>query len=203
MHLKIEGIKRRLEWFLKSPKEYAFCIRELEDILGLPHTKIIPWIDEGFWPHGNGAFLRPIIWPFFRETSLQVAIHEVRHLLQWKHKVRLISFEEVKSFAIEEEIEKSINKLKKEKDLLHLDHEIDALIVEVLGEKLITQGKIEEFKNLMLKSILPTSFFIFKILFSSNDRWQWGLDKKFDILNSILSKLLLHNPFLLIFPLIF
>jgi hypothetical protein len=162
LHLKIEGIKKRLEWFLKSPKEYALCIRELEDILGLPHTKIIPWIDEGFWPHGNGAFLRPIIWPFLRETPLQVAIHEVRHLLQWKYKVRLISFEEIKNFAIKGEIEESINKLKKEKDLLYFDHEIDALIVEVLGQKLITQGKIEEFKNLMLKSILPTSFLFLK-----------------------------------------
>jgi hypothetical protein len=154
-----EKIKTRLEWFLKSSKEYAFCIRELEDILGLPHTKIIPWIDEGFYPHGNGAFLCPIIWPFFRETPLQVAIHEVRHLLQWKYRVRLISFEEVKNFAIKEEIEKLINKLNKEKDLIYLEYEIDALIVEVLGEKLITQGKIEEFKNLMLKSILPTSFY--------------------------------------------
>jgi hypothetical protein len=159
LHLKIEKIKKRLEWFLKLPKEYAFCIRKLEDILGLPHTKIILWIDEGFWPHGNGAFLRPIIWPFLRETPLQVAIHEVRHLLQWKHKVRLISFEEIKGLAIKEEIEKLINKLKKEKDLLHLEHEIDALIVEFLGQKLLTQGKIEEFKNLMLKSILPASFY--------------------------------------------
>jgi hypothetical protein len=174
LHLKIEKIKKRLEWFLKSPKEYAFCIRELEDVLGLPHTKIIPWIDEGFWPHGNGAFLCPIIWPFFRETPLQVAIHEVRHLLQWKHKVRLISFEEVKDFAIKEEIEKLINKLKKEKDLIYLKYEIDALIVEVLGQKLITQGKIEEFKNLMLKSILPTSFFILEIKISPAKIKQYG-----------------------------
>jgi len=165
LDLKIEKIKKRLEWFIKSPKEYALCIRELEDILGLPHTKIILWIDEGFWPHGKGVFLRPIIWPFFKERFLQVAIHEVRHFLQLKYKVRLISFEEVKNFAIKEEIEKLINKLKKEKDLLHLDHEIDALIVEVLGEKLITQGKIEEFKNLMLKSILPTSFLFSKLYF--------------------------------------
>jgi hypothetical protein len=71
----------------------------------------------------------------------------------------LISFEEIKGLAIKEEIEKLINKLKKEKDLLHLEHEIDALIVEFLGQKLLTQGKIEEFKNLMLKSILPASFY--------------------------------------------
>jgi hypothetical protein len=159
-------IKKRLEWFLNSPKEYVGYIRKLEKILKLSQTKIIPWFDEGFWPHGKGAFLCPIIWPFWRETPLQVAIHEVRHFLQWKHKVRLISFEEVKNFAIKEEIEKLINKLKKEKDLLHLDHEIDALIVEVLGQKLITQGKIEEFKNLMLKSILPTSFLFSKFYFS-------------------------------------
>jgi len=103
LHLKIEGIKKRLEWFLKSPKEYALCIRELEDILGLPHTKIIPWIDEGFWPHGNGAFLRPIIWPFFRETPLQVAIHEVRHLLQWKHKSKIDLFRRNKKTSLSKE----------------------------------------------------------------------------------------------------
>jgi len=172
LYLKIkriyEKIKKRLEWFFKSPKEYAFYIREIEKILELPHIRIIPWFDEGFCPYGEGAFLRPILWPFWRETPpqvtpLQVAIHEVRHLLQVKYKVRLITIEEVKDLTIfKEEIEKQIDKLKKEGELFHLEEEIDALIVEVLGRELLTQKKIKEFKNLMLNSILPTSFLLMR-----------------------------------------
>jgi hypothetical protein len=170
-----EKIKKRLEWFLKSPKEYAFCIRELEDILGLPHTKIISWIDEGFWPHGKGVFLRPIIWPFWRETPLQVAIHEVRHFLQLKCKIRLLSLNEIKNLSLKIEIEKLVNELKGKEDICYLEYEIDARIIEVLGYKLLKDGRVEEFRDLMLNNIIPTSFLFLKLYFPPMIGSDWSV----------------------------
>jgi len=77
--------------------------------------------------------------------------------------VKLLSFESIKEFPVEikERVKKKIKDEVDETHELHLKEEIDAKIVAVIGEILLKEGKIEEFKNLMLLSKLP-SFFIFE-----------------------------------------
>ena len=162
-----KNLKKR--WQLA--KEFCWWVRKIEKILRLPPIKLVPGIETAFWPPPLNFISYPIFW-WGRIPPRQTAIHEVRHRIQVLRKENSLPLLAPSIFScLNDKIPPEIiNEIKKELGELfqaprkfidgHLEEEIDAIIAEILGTWLLKEGRIKEFKNLMLLSQLP-SFFIF------------------------------------------
>jgi len=94
------------------------------------------------------GYTLPLIPGYLQEKKvLAFAVHEVRHVLQKQKKLRLIREEEVKNLLLPPEAISAIRK-----EARRGDEEVDAEIVERISVPLLRQGRVEEFKRLMLDS---------------------------------------------------
>jgi hypothetical protein len=124
---------------------YIKVIRELEKVLGFAPKPFLPALKPGW----EGRWYRvPII--SLKMSLLALAIHEIRHRIQKELKVKLISLEEAKHLLSPEEIG-----LVRSAFTIS-PREEDAEIAERIGVRLLEQGKVEEFRELMLRSKVPS-----------------------------------------------
>lgn len=155
----IEKVKEKR----KLVREYKKNIQAIEELLGFRPLKIIPGLEAAFWNlPGLKLFSAPILWnePV---NPLRVAIHEIRHYVQIQNFTSYLKLETIPSVLQEEikkEIEESIEELKKTPKKFigyHLDEEIDARIVEIIGEQLLKEQAIEKFRELITSSKIVLS----------------------------------------------
>jgi hypothetical protein len=128
---------------------YIGIIRKLEKLLNLQSRPFLParrpgW--EGRW------YWLPIFFPL-TPTPLELGIHEIRHRLQMEENVPLLTEKDIESLSLPK-LKVMIQKMKKEGRNLR---EIDAEIVEQIGGALLRQRRIKEFRELMLRSKVPST----------------------------------------------
>jgi hypothetical protein len=124
--------------------EYIRWVRELEKILALPSKPFLPALKPGWEGRWYWVPLR-----FPKVGALELAIHEMRHRLQDEMKVTPISLEKIEYLLPPEEI----GLLKSAASVS--PREEDAEIAERIGARLVRKGRIREFRELMLSSLLP------------------------------------------------
>jgi hypothetical protein len=140
----------------EKSEEYSKRIREIEKLLELEPRIFFLSKGPGWSP--EMGYEMPIC---FSEKfdSLRVAIHEIRHRLQWEKNVSLLGEEEVKeSPQLLEKLPQLIEIVKEMKEIKEESHnprEIDADLVAKIGEELLSENKVSEFKDLMLDSKVP------------------------------------------------
>ena len=134
--------------------KYIKTIRKIEKILEIPECVFAYIVDiETNTPailfKAEGKDIRYLIPSKIPQTiPSSSAIHEVRHRLQKENGVRLITEKELQNFP---DFLKFIEELKFRED----KEEIDAIICEKIGFLLLRTNEIEQFKELMLNSMLP------------------------------------------------
>ena len=125
--------------------KYIRIIRELEKVLELTPKPFFPSLRVGW--EGRWYWV-PLRFPK-KPSVTELAVHEIRHRIQKEQKIKLIKLEEVKDWLFPEDI-KVIQSAKIS------EGEKDAEIVEKIGTELLRQQRINEFRDLMLKSKVPS-----------------------------------------------
>ena len=150
----LEGIQsgKEIPFPREKSEEYFKRIREIEKLLKLEPSLFFLSKRHAWFP--KIGYEIPVCF-LEKFNSLRVAIHEIRHRLQYEKNVSLLEEEEVKNFP---QLLKIVKEMKEIKEESHNPQEIDADLAAKIGENLLSENRFAEFKDLMLDSKVPDEF---------------------------------------------
>ena len=150
----LEGIQsgKEIPFPREKSEEYFKRIREIEKLLELEPSLFFLSKRHAWFP--KIGYEIPVCF-LEKFNSLRVAIHEIRHRLQYEKNVSLLEEEEVKNFP---QLLKIVKEMKEIKEESHNPREIDADLAAKMGENLLSENRFAEFKDLMLDSKVPDEF---------------------------------------------